>query len=244
MRRLGGLVLAFCLYAHPVFAQLTPAAGPASALGCDFRTAVCLHDDFLSGGYTSGIVGELGWTIVNGTATGIAAEANRYGILQRDTGSSINTATTMYPRGLASIGTINPAAIGTTVWHIKLGQSVGTFDFRAGLGNATTSDPPADGMYFEVLAADTNIFCVTRASSVSTGSRTNSGVAASTSWVTLKMVRTASSVQFYINGVLVATNTTNLTAVMLQPYFFLKNTEAVAKTVNIDMFDYTGSVTR
>lgn len=225
---------------------LTRAAGPYPLDLTDYRAYVRLRDDFLSGGYTSGIVGELGWTIVNGTATGVAAEANRYGVVQRDTGSSINTATTMYPRGLASVGIVNPAAAYELTWYIKLGQAVGTFDLRAGMANATTGDPPADGMYFEVLAADTNIFCVTRASSVSTGSRTDSGVAATTNWVKLKQVRVspAAPVQFYIDDVLVASNTTNITAAMLQPFLSLKNTEAASKTVNIDLFDYIGTVGR
>ncbi len=210
----------------------------------DYRSMVRIRDDFMSGGYTTGVVGELGWTLVNGTTTGVAAEANRYGVIQRDTGASINTAASMYPRGLASVGTIDPRATSETTWHVKLGQAVGTFDFRVGLGNATNGDPPADGVYFEVLAADTNIFCVTRATSSQTGSRTDSGVAASTNWVNLRIVSAATSVMFYIDNVLVVTNTTNLTAVMVQPYLFLKNTEAVAKTVNIDLFDYIGQVTR
>jgi len=148
----------------------------------------------------------------------------------------------MYLRGLASVGTINPAQTFNTTWHIRLGQAVGTFDFRAGLGNSTIGDPPADGMYFEVLAADTNLYCVTRASSAQT--RTDSGIAASTSWRALKIVRTAASVQFFINGAPVCTHTTHVTAAMLQPMLFLENTEAVAKTVDIDLFDFVGRVTR
>lgn len=231
----------------PLHAQatgvLSPDANP-KMIACDYRTSVCLRDEFMAGGYTTGIVGELGWTIVNGTATGIAAESNRPGIVRRDTGSTINTAASMYPRGLSSVGTINPSQRFEETWHIKLGQAVGTFDFRAGLGNATTGDPPADGVYFEVLAADTNLFCVTRAASVSTGSRLDSGVAAGTGWVALKIIRTASAVQFFVNDALVCSSTTNVPTAMLQPYIILKNTEAVAKTVDIDLFDFRGWAAR
>lgn len=243
MQRLWWALSICVILASPANAgsPVTSAAGPVLRT-CQYESQVCIRDDFMAGGYTTGIVGHLGWTIVNGTSTGVSAESNRPGILRRDTGSSINTATSMYLRGLASVGTINPAQTFNTTWHIRLGQAVGTFDFRAGLGNSTIGDPPADGMYFEVLAADTNLYCVTRASSVQT--RTDSGIAASTSWLALKIVRTPASVQFFINGAPVCTNTTNVTAAMLQPMLFLENTEAVAKTVDIDLFDFVGQVTR
>lgn len=242
-----GLIVAFFLsvmfFASMSHAQsaLTSEAGPVDPT-CRYAAKVCFRDDFASGGYTAGTVGELGWTIVNGTVTGVASESNRLGILRRDTGSTINTATAMYPRGLASIGTVNSAQLFTEVWHVRLGQAVGTFDFRAGLGKSTTGDPPADGIYFEVLAADTNLYCVTRASSSQT--RTDSGITASTSWRALKIVRVASSVQFYVDGAPVCTHSATIPTEMLQPILSLKNTEAVAKTVDIDLFDFVGQVTR
>lgn len=244
MRRFSvvGLCVLWPVLAWGGSAVPTPAIGPVGGGGCNYLTSICMRDEFMSGGYTTGIVGDLGWTIVNGTTTGVAAESHRPGILRRDTGSTINTAAAMYPRGLASIGTVNPSQTFEETWHIRLGQAVGTFDFRAGLGNSTIGDPPADGMYVEVLAADTNLYCVTRASSAQT--RTDSGIAASTSWRALKIVRTAASVQFVINGSPVCTHTTHVTTAMLQPMLFLKNTEAVAKTVDIDLFDFVGQVTR
>lgn len=60
-----------------------------SVLEPDIRIATpALVDDFLSGGTTDGTIGQLGWTLIDGTATYLDPEDDHPGILRLTTGSS------------------------------------------------------------------------------------------------------------------------------------------------------------
>lgn len=99
-------------------------------------------------------------------------------------------------------------------FHMKLGQiGDGTDDFVivCGLGDDVIDPDQSNGAYFRYTSAtDTNWQCVTEDNNTETAS--DSGVAASTSDANFKIVVNAAgnSVAFYINGTLVATNTTNI----------------------------------
>lgn len=107
---------------------------------------------------------------------------------------------------------------------------------RVGDFQSAQNDPPSSGDYFEKLYADTNWFYVTRSGGTQTGSRTDTGIAVSTNWITFRINRASdSSIDFYINGTLIGSQTANIpTAVALNPGLHIVNQAAASKTIDID----------
>lgn len=129
--------------------------------------------------------------------------------------------------------------------------ATGGEDFRclAGLMQSVnpfgSGDGGTDGVYFYYnTSANANWLCVTRASSTST--TTNSGVAVNTSFVrlTIRVNAAASSITFYINGTLVATNTTNIpTASLGHGAQIQKTAGTTARQFNLDRWQYFQQLT-
>ena len=145
-----------------------------------------------------------------GTVAVIAGEAKHPGVITWDIGSTTagdisslycnrSTAPFRLSRGLKQFG----CGIRTPA------SGVGN-DFIMGMSSSVSNFAPGAGIYFECLAADTNWFAVTRAASTET--RTDTGVAIAVStWLDLEVdCRDNANIKFYIDNVLVATNTTNI----------------------------------
>lgn len=198
-----------------------------------FRSAVELQDEFLSGVAANGTVGSLGWNIVGGTTAFVASESNRPGILNRDTGAVASTIAWMRLEAIASI--IDPATPNKVLFITRFNTVNNQLAARVGGLNSVASNPPADGIYFEKLNADTNWFCVTRSGGVET--RTDTGVAVSTNFIALEYSRNSSGVQWKANHASVCTlHTTNIPTVFLQPAIHAINNDAVSKTYDVDYF--------
>lgn len=198
-----------------------------------FKSVIRVQEDFAGGGTVSGTIGSLGMGSAGGTTSIIASEANRPGIVRRDTSAVINTITTLvlYPGSSALMTSSLPHSI---TWVERLNTNDANTELRIGLAASTGAAPPNDGEYFEKLAADTNYFCVTRAASVET--RTDSTIAVNTSFNTFVVTRGVGVVTFQINGVAVCSHTTNLTAVLANPFTQIQNTAAASKTHDHDYF--------
>lgn len=212
---------------------LTPAANPPDERLYDYRNSILLQDDFFSGNTTAGSIGQLGWTTSNGTNSYTAISTNRMGLFTRDTTASSGTSATMILNSTSNV--LDPSAQYKLTFVQKLNQVDANTTFWSGAANSSTVSVPNDGIYIEKRDADTNWFCVTRASSTQT--RTDSGVAITTNYVTLTEERTGSSVKFYINGALVCTHTTNIPTTGLDPAAFLINSAAASKTYINDYFE-------
>lgn len=195
-----------------------------------YQSRVFLQEEFLTGN-GSGSWGILGWTSA-GTITVQGSEVNRPGLLRIDTGAVSGTQARI---SYSNSGAIDPGNNHSILWLARLNSNDGNTTLRIGQGNSVASSPPASGIYFEKLDADTNWFCVTRAGGVQT--RTDSGVATSTSFVTFFTLRNSSGVFFYLNGSLVATHTTNIPTQFISPYVFIINSAAASKTVDVDYFE-------
>jgi hypothetical protein len=196
-----------------------------------YRTSIFLQDEFLGGSTASNSIGSLGWNAANGATTNLAGEANRFGIIRRDTSAVINTIATLFINS-ASAAAMNPANNHSFLAAIRLNTNDANTTIRIGGLNSTAISPPADGIYFEKLDADTNWFCVTRAGGVQT--RTDSSIAVNTSFNTFEYIRNSSGVTYKINNANVCTNTTNITATYLNLGFHITNSAAAAKTADID----------
>lgn len=196
-----------------------------------FNSSIAIQDDFVSGSTTSGSVGALGFNSTNGATTYQASIVNRPGILRKDTTAVINTVATLH---LSSATALLLSEAHSIRWAARLNTNDANTTVRLGIGASVVGNPPNDGIYFEKLDADTNWFCVTRAGAVQT--RTDSGVAVSTSFADFLYKRNATGVQFILNQATVCTHSTNVPTVAAGPFTHIINSAATAKTIDFDYF--------
>lgn len=212
------------------------AGGGGSGLfkGYAYRTEMFEQDDFVGGLATSGNIGKLGWNAAGTFAVDNGVQ-DHPGILNMATGAVQGTITRINLFG--SIVFLMSQLHGN-VWIAKLSQVDAFTDVRFGVTNGWTGNPASSGIYFERLGADTNWFCVCRSGGVQTGSRIDSGVAASTNWVNLEYQRGASSVVFFINGTQVASISTNVPTIGGAFGCHIVNGEAQSKIMLIDFTQF------
>lgn len=226
------LVLALCLIGLP-FSFL--------AFGSDlqtqqnplypYRSSIFLQEEFLGGSTASNSIGALGWNAANGTVSNLAGETNRFGIIRRDTSAVSGTVATLAINSGSAAAT-DPSLSHRILFASRLNTNDANTTVRIGALNSPALSPPANGIYFEKLDADTNWFCITRTGGVET--RTDSTIAVNTSFNTFEYSRNSSGVQFRINNSLVCTHTTNITATFINPGLHIVNSAAAAKTIDTD----------
>jgi len=206
-----------------------------------FQSTIRLQDDFISGGTTSGTIGQYGWNSVAATISAITSETNRFGLIRVDTTAVSGTIGRMFL--FSANGAIGAANDFSIVTASRLNTNDANTTVRIGLVSSPSANPPADGVYFEKLDADTNWFCVTRAGAVQT--RNDSGIAISTAFATFEIVRSSTGVVFSIGtSKNVCTNTTNVTTAFLVPVFQIINSAAASKTMDVDYFQLSVTVSR
>lgn len=137
-------------------------------------------------------------------------DTNHTGVVQISTGT-----TTTGNGGFMTAATAlrlsgGDAVIEALVRVPTLPDGTDSFAFRVGFGDSAGADM-TDGAYFELTQASANWQCATASNSTRTKTNSSTAAAANT-WTRLKITVNAAgtSVKFYINGTLVATNTTNI----------------------------------
>lgn len=201
-------------------------------------TDLNLVDDFIGGTNATADFGQLGWTFTNGAYTFINGVTNHPGIFTlsqnavvarlrvggsaSDTGLSFSTADN-YDMNFI----VRPS-----------GGSISNTIKRLGMMNNTSGNPPSSGIYFEysTTAADTTWQCVTRSGGTQT--RTNSTISvASGTWANLRIKKNGSDVDFYVDGTLRCTNTTNIPTTSVAPVIQQQDTTTTANNnIDIDLF--------
>lgn len=201
--------------------------------GYNFRRSSFLQDDFRSGATGGGNIGETGWSSSGGVTSYLTAEPNRPGIVRSSTTTVSGTirAINWFGQNFAMDAT-------NTSWRFLADARLNTNDanttVRIGPMNSHGNNPPASGVYFEKLDGDTNWFCVLRSGGVETGTRINSGVAVTTSFMRFHLISTNSTVTFWIGAALVGTLSANYPIVDLIPALQIVNSAAADKTLDID----------
>lgn len=225
------LVLALCFIGLPFsfFAYGSDFQTQPSTL-YPFQSTIELQDEFATGIASSGNVGNLGWN-TTGTVTAAVSVANRIGLY--------NLSTTAVSGTVARINwfannIIDPAAPTQAMFVFRANHNDANTTLRVGSVANLSANPPDNGIYFEKLDADTNWFCVTRSAAVQT--RTDSGIAVSTSFVNLTYKRNSSGAIFFIDKTQVCSQSTNIPTTFLSPIFFIINSAAAAKTMDVDYF--------
>jgi hypothetical protein len=202
-----------------------------------YRSELFIEDDFVSGSTSSGTVGQLGWAVANGTTSYVAAtDKDHPGILRRDTSAVSGTVASLSlnPSQFVIFGMASPVVVDMT-WLVKLGQKDANTTVRVGLCNGPTSSTPGDGIYFETLDADTNWFGRNNPNG-GAGVRVDSGIAAGTDWVTLRLIASATQTIFSVNGTEVVNANPQMVNVAWNPFLHIINSAAAAKTVDVDRF--------
>jgi hypothetical protein len=201
--------------------------------------SVYMKDEFMSGTTEDGEAGSLGWSLTNGNADYTTIVADHPGILERGTGAVANTlAYTYTPPGLftASRGFL-PNEYFDSVWIALAVQTDTDTAMRIGHLSAGGGNPPADGLYFEKLFADTNWFAVSRAANVQT--RYNTTIAVDTNWHRFEIRRSASgAIEFLIDGTVRATATATIPTVNIGHAWQIENDSAVDKLIRMDYFAF------
>lgn len=207
----------------------------------NYKSTFVLQEDFVSGTTGNGTIGTTGATVSGGTTGFLApADINRPGVLNRSTGAASGTITftTLMSSTVGGHNNgIDPALNFSTTLIQRLNNNDANTTFRAGMANSWTGNGPNNEIILEKLGADTNYFCATR---VAAGAitRVDSGVAVTTNWSTLKIVKTAAGVQFYLDGVAICgLITSGLPTTYIGPGWQIVNSAAVAKTMDIDYGD-------
>jgi hypothetical protein len=190
-------------------------------------------DDFLTGGTTTGIVGQLGWYVsTTGTASQPTAPANHPGIHRITTGTGSAVAAMLHQANAGQL----VSEFGYLKVIISFGTGANVPIKRAGLF-FSASNPPQHGVYFECLAADTNWFSVTRENASQT--RKDTGIAYNASAYPVFEIAHPSSTlwQFSVNGAVVASHTTGENLPLESRAMFIGYTvvdQGTAVTVDFD----------
>lgn len=209
-----------------------------------YKTYAFEQDDFV-GGVTSAI-GKLSWLHNNGTLSYINDEADHPGIWRSVT-TVANQAVTLSLSGVTTGGPLDPAKVG---WKLLFVVRANVIDaevvYRIGAQDANNGTPGNDGIYLERLQTDTNWFLVIRANSSQT--RVDTGVAASTDWITALLRRIdASTIGVSINGGTEVTSTATAPTVHLAPIrqvTYISGGTLGNKSFDIDYFYFYNPVTR
>jgi hypothetical protein len=205
----------------------------------NYKITFSSQDDFLTGSQSSGSIGSLSW-LSAGTITVQGSNGSYIGRYQLDTGAVSGT---MARITFASSANFASTKIHNMLWSVQFGSIDANTTIRIGAVNGISANPPDFGIFFEKLDADTTLFCVARTSAVET--RVNSGhTLIANNTVILSYKRFLDRVEYYINGQLVATITTNVPSALISPIASIINSAAAAKTIIVDYFEMTSEVTR
>lgn len=177
---------------------------------------VRLYDDWIT---TS--TGDLGWSNLStggtATVTGAGSDTNHSGVVVLDIATGAGNTAALGLSGSTSGNALAGFLLGggqiSMEWlvNVQILATVGDdYTYRVGLSRQLGT--MLDGLCFTYNRSN-NVNWVAETTNASTSTLTDSGVAvAAATWVKLKIVinAAASSVQFFINGSSVATNTTNI----------------------------------
>jgi hypothetical protein len=212
---------------------------PAAAVGDPIATCL-LKDDFMGGNVTSGSIGELGWTLTvvgTGAISAAAGTAGYPGQVTLTTGATTGSyAVLQIPAGAMPI-------IGSDLWDITWIVKTGASLANGMVINLGLSSAPAIPIAYGTVTAaftysqgtDTYWTALLGAAAAQTKTATNITPATAT-WYKFRIVRSATDVKFYINGVLKVTDTTTLPATGMYPFLYILNASAAARTLTPDLF--------
>lgn len=209
-----------------------------------YKTDYFVEDDMATGSQnSSSIIGSLNWFLFN------VAGGGSYSVISQSTPGRVGVGRLAATAGGAGNGIVlTPAQIGSFL--INLGDSYSftmilspavtdlNTIFRAGMGFQTNLEPPTTGVYFEKGINDTTWHAVSNngaITNVDTGIPIVAGTF-STFNITKDFSGNTGSIVYSIDGVAVASISTNINAGTAQAFLLSKTNDAAAKSIDIDYF--------
>ena len=208
-------------------------------------TVISLSDEFISGGLTNGYIGSMGWYASTGP-TFVGPVPNHPGVRQLATTATIASMNALFPGTGATSDVIQPSEQWDFTFIFNVSSIAGT-DVFVGALDSMSANISVQNRYGFNFNSSIGPYWRTNTGngSASTETNTSTSVGAGT-WYKLRVARTSSGVDFYVDGVKFgATVTTTLPVNVLNFGFWIKNVAGVAKPLEIDFFSGTLSgVTR
>jgi hypothetical protein len=173
-------------------------------------------DNFMGGTAVSGSIGALGWHFANVTGSGTCARENNNnldGVIVITTGGNTNDACYLSLGDTSARSVMAISQFQWVEWHIR--PQIGTnINFMVGLGFSmqTALTFSTQGIFFHYESATSDKWrCTTRSSSVSTTTTTTLTMGtAGVSRLAIRHNLDTFDVDFFVNGNLVASHTTNI----------------------------------
>jgi hypothetical protein len=187
---------------------------------------VVFFDDFTGSVYNSRV-----WAV---TGTGSAALQNSLSgriLITGNTGLS-------YRINHGNLGAFSVAQLAKVQWRGSLVSPASGTGGLAECGLQSTSAPTTTSVRWNRTRGTTNFQCYCQ--SAGTGSPVDSGVVADSNDHDFRIECYSGSVLFFLDGVLRATITTNITANQLQPFVNCTGSTLAAATANMDYVDARG----
>lgn len=184
--------------------------------------------------------GMLGWTNTanSGAFSGASGVDGHPGIVQLSTSGSSTAAPIQ--RFVTTVLTLGGGRI-TAEWAILipvLSDGTETFEVKLGFGDSTTGADPANGVWLSYTHGVNSGQWVGKTSAASTPSSSNSTSAPSAdTWYNVRVVVDGTTATFYVNDVLIATVSTNVPTLTVQPFIqIVKSVGTTTRTLRSDMF--------
>lgn len=212
----------------------------------DPEDTVDIIEEFLNGSTITGEIGSLGWRWLSGGPITIPTlAANHPGIYGHQTSTTQNTHAQVY-LGANTFDLILAADKWDITWIVSPLETTSLILWigpSESLAQDTDNTVERYGFEYDPGAGDTNWMRVTCDGTTET--RESTGVAFAADWFKLRTVRTATGVDFYINGTAVGSITATLPTSDLTIGLKLKNTAALAnRRILLDFFRAQIAVSR
>lgn len=203
----------------------------------DAITTINLSDDFMTGSLATGAVGSLGWAFVV-APTYIASVANHVGIRQVATTNVSANINSLYTGSAATNDIIQYSEQWDFTFIVNVPNISSVDVFVGAIDGVSTAVGNQDryGFNFNTSINSSNWIMCTGNGTASTKVNTSTSVVAGT-WYKLRVVRTGTGVNYYINGVSSgSTITTTLPDTFLSFGYHIKTLAAYIKSLQIDLF--------
>jgi hypothetical protein len=201
-------------------------------------------DEFLTGNLATGSVGSLGWQFTTTAPTVTASVALHPGIRRINTSATSGNVNAFWPSGAANNDLIQFDEQWDSTYVVSI-PTITTVEVFCGAMDAMTTAVGNQDRYGLAFNPATSAFwrMTTGNGSTSTSTNTNVTVVAGT-WYALRVVRTATGVDFYIDGTLKGSISTTLPDTALSFGPCVQTLTTAARNLDVDFFRMTLTVAR
>ena len=187
-------------------------------------TDMRLVEEFLGGGTSSGTIGELGWMSSVASIYGWDGLANHPGIIRIGNsytvpsvnylklGSGSLITRTVIPQDIEYIALVMTPQSGTSLLAMRFGL----------LYLSSASQETTNGIYFSFNSPVSNKWRAITKDALGTTATTTTQFYANGTWYQLEIIQNGANWEFWINGVLEATHSTNITTTYCSPTIALE----------------------